>query len=150
MATPKRKNPKSTAISYYDAASDTYPDASAATPLPITGSVTTGGLTNAELRATPVSVSEDPFSSVVSGQTNVTTAGVRVALGSSTAILGVVIRAKLTNTGLIYVGGSTVSSSNGYILDRGSAVFVGVANLADISIDSSVSGEGVSYLAAIA
>jgi len=116
----------------------------------VTGSVTTGSLTDAELRATPVSVAQDPFSSASSGQTNVTTAGTRVALGASTAILGVVIRAKLTNTGLIYVGDSGVTSSNGYILDRGSAVTVGVDNLADVSIDSSVSGEGVSYLAAIA
>lgn len=121
-----------------------------ATGAQVTTLPVSGPLTDAELRASPVSVTEDPFSSVVTGQTNVTTAGTRVALGASTAILGVVIRAKLTNTGLIYVGNSSVTSSNGYILDRGSAVTVNVDNLADISIDSSVSGEGVSYMAAIA
>ena len=117
----------------------------------IVGPVTvTGPLTNAELRASPVEVDQVPFSSAPSGQTNVTTAGTRVSLGACTAILGVVIRAKLTKTGLIYVGDSGVTSSNGYILDRGSAVSIGVDNLADIFIDSSVSGEGVSYLIAVA
>lgn len=114
-------------------------------PIPVTGP-----LTDAELRASPVDVEQAPYSSAVSGQTNVTTAGTAVVLGASTAILGVVIRAKLTNTGLIYVGPTGVTSSTGYILDRGAAVSVGVDNLADIFINSSVDGEGVSYLAAIA
>lgn len=35
MASPKRKNAKSSAISYYDSASDTYPDVASATPLPV-------------------------------------------------------------------------------------------------------------------
>lgn len=35
MANPKRKNPQSTAISYYESSGDTYPDVSAANPLPI-------------------------------------------------------------------------------------------------------------------
>lgn len=36
MASPKRKNPKSTAVSYYDSGSDTYPDVASATPFPVT------------------------------------------------------------------------------------------------------------------
>lgn len=83
---------------------------------------------------------------VYTGQTNVTTAGTRVALGSSQAVKSVVIKAKTTNTGLIYVGGSTVTSSNGFILSAGDTVSIDIANIATISIDSSVNGEGVSYL----
>lgn len=41
MANPKRKNPKSTAISYYESSGDTYPDVSSANPLPIT--IVSGG-----------------------------------------------------------------------------------------------------------
>lgn len=41
MASPKRKNPKSSAVSYYDSATDTYPDVAAATPFPV--EVVSGG-----------------------------------------------------------------------------------------------------------
>lgn len=82
------------------------------------------------------------------GQTTVTTAGTRVALAGSQAILsGVSIKAKSTNAGLIYVGGSTVAAGNGYILSPSEAVFIEVANLNTIKIDSSINGEGVSYIA---
>jgi len=46
MASPKRKNPKSTAISYYDSGSDTYPDVASATPLPVT--ITSGSSSGTE------------------------------------------------------------------------------------------------------
>jgi hypothetical protein len=82
---------------------------------------------------------------VYNGQTNVTTAGTRVALASSQAVKSVVVKAKRTNTGLIYVGSSTVSSSNGFILGAGDSVSLDIANLATVYIDSSVNGEGVSY-----
>lgn len=85
---------------------------------------------------------------IYNGQTSVTTAGTGVALASSQAILsGVTIKAKSTNTGFIYVGNSSVSSSNGFRLSAGDTIFVEVANLSTVYIDSSVSGEGVSYIA---
>lgn len=92
----------------------------------------------------------DAPNSVISGQTTVTNAGTRVALGGSTSILGVTIKAKLINTGYIYVGNNAVTSANGYILSAGDIVNIDVDNLVDIFIDSSVSGEGVSYLAVVA
>lgn len=84
--------------------------------------------------------------SAVSGQKNVTTAGTAVALGVSTAIQSITIKAKRANTGDIYVGDSTVTSTNGLVLTRGEAVSFDMDNLADIFIDSSVNGEGVSFL----
>jgi hypothetical protein len=114
-------------------------------PIPVTGP-----LTDAELRASPVEMDQVAFSSALSNQINVTTAGTRVALGASTVIKSVIVRAKLANTGIIYVGDSTVTSLNGFQLDRGATVTINIDNLSKVFIDSSVSGEGVSYLIAVA
>lgn len=85
---------------------------------------------------------------IYSGQKNVTTAGARVALATTqTLVSGVTIKAKIGNTGSIYVGGSGVTSSNGYILAAGDTVFVEVSDLVTVYLDSSVNGEGVSYIA---
>lgn len=85
---------------------------------------------------------------IYNGNTNVTTAGTRVVLAASQAILsGVTIKAKSANTGTIYVGSSTVSSSNGYALSPGDSVFLEIANLNTVNIDSSVNGEGVTFAA---
>jgi hypothetical protein len=82
------------------------------------------------------------------GQKTVTTAGTEVALAASQAILsGVRIKALAANTGIIYVGANPVTSTTGFALAAGEEVFVEVANLATVYIDSSVNGEGVSYIA---
>jgi hypothetical protein len=86
---------------------------------------------------------------IVHGQKTVTTAGTEVALGSSTTLYsGVRIKALHANTGWIYVGANPVTSSTGFVLDAGEEVFLEVANLATVYIDSSVNGEGVSYIGA--
>lgn len=82
------------------------------------------------------------------GQKTVTTAGTEVALAASQALLsGVRIKALAANTGIIYVGANPVTSTTGFALAAGEEVFVEVANLATVYIDSSVNGEGVSYIA---
>mgnify|MGYP007071571949 CR=1 FL=1 len=92
----------------------------------------------------------NPPANMGSGQTTVTTAGTRVALAGSQACLSVTVKAKKTNTGLIYVGtAAAVSSSVGFILSPGETVTVDVDNLADVGLDSSVNAEGVSYIYAI-
>lgn len=78
------------------------------------------------------------------GQTNVATAGIAVQL-TTTKTRVVEIRAKKTNTGMIYVGLSGVDSANGYILESDQPVQLPVS--ADtIYIDASVNGEGVSWI----
>ena len=57
------------------------------------------------------------------------------------------IKALAANSGTIYVGNSSVSSTNGYQLAAGESVFLEVANLNTVNIDSSVNGEGVTYIA---
>jgi hypothetical protein len=92
-----------------------------------------------------VSASSDIPTSIVGGTKTVTTAGVREALGASTSIKSVYIRATSTNTGLIYVGGVTVTSANGISLAANDSVELSIANLATVYLDSSVNGEGVGY-----
>lgn len=83
------------------------------------------------------------------GVTTVTTAGTDVALASSTVCKRVTIQSQTDNTGLIAVGGSgidaTVATGTGVILYPGDVFELEIDNLADIYIDSTVSGEGVRY-----
>jgi hypothetical protein len=85
------------------------------------------------------------------GQKNVTTAGTRVALTSGSQVYKkITIVAKTTNTGLIYVGDSTVDSTHGLILPAGGcSPDLEFVNTNAIYIDSSVSGEGVSWVGVI-
>ena len=86
-------------------------------------------------------------SSLSYGNTNVTTAGTEVALASSTALTsGVTVKAKASNTGLIYVGLNGVSSSTGFQLAAGEQIFIEIDNLATVYVDSAVNGEGVTYI----
>jgi len=86
-------------------------------------------------------------STVRNGKTTVTTAGTRVALsGASVAVQGVVIQALASNTGIIYVGSSTVAAANGYELVGGQAIGLAIDDLSKVYIDASVNGDGVSFL----
>lgn len=86
-------------------------------------------------------------STVLNGQKAVTTAGTAVALAATTPVLSVVmVKALAGNTGSIYVGDSSVDSTNGYELAPGDSVPVSVDDLANLYIDSDEDGEGVSYV----
>lgn len=88
-------------------------------------------------------------STVRHGVKAVATAGTPVALSSSQSLSGgVTIKAKMTNGGFIYVGftGMTAGASQGFELGSGDQIFVEVDNLASVLIDSSVSGEGVTFI----
>lgn len=86
----------------------------------------------------------------LSGQKTVTTAGTAVVLGTSQVINGpLMVKALDTNTGIISIGNdgaNDITVSNGLRLLKGEAViFDFVGNLANLWIDSSVNGEGVSW-----
>lgn len=87
-----------------------------------------------------------PPTTLDNNQRTVTTAGARVQLQTQ-ACLGVTVKAKSANTGLIYVGDSGVTSANGHILAAGDAVSLAIDNVNRLWIDASVDGEGVSWLA---
>lgn len=78
---------------------------------------------------------------------NVTAAGTRVQLPEYQC-REVTIIAKKTNTGSIYVGTSDVSSTvYGVTLSANESFTFPISSTSLVYIDSSVSGEGVSYVA---
>lgn len=94
--------------------------------------------------------SVSPPTAIFADVKSVTTAGTRVALGSSQALKrGVTIYARLANTGSIYVGTAAAVSSTVYgrEIKAGESVFVECDNLNLVGLDSAVNGEGVSYIA---
>lgn len=84
--------------------------------------------------------------SIVNGKTTVSTAGTRVQLSSNTC-LSITLKALSANTGTIYVGNSSVASTNGFELLAGDTVSLDISNTNVVYIDSSVNGEGVTWLA---
>lgn len=103
----------------------------AGNPVPISGTVTT---------------TETVPTTIYNGKKTVTTAGTRVTLASSQAVKSVTIKALSTNTGLIYVGDTSVASTNGFQLSAGETISMDIANLNTVNLDSAVNGEGVTYI----
>ncbi|KKK63851.1 hypothetical protein LCGC14_2990110, partial [marine sediment metagenome] len=93
----------------------------------------------------------DPVSptGVADGIKVVSSAGTDVVLASSTTCKRVIVQAQTDNTNLVAVGGAgvdaTVATGTGVALWPGEAVDFEIDNLADIYIDSLVSGEGVRF-----
>lgn len=83
---------------------------------------------------------------IYNGKKTVTTAGTRVTLASSQAVKSVTIKALSTNTGIIYVGDTSVASTNGFQLSPGETLSLDIANLNTVNLDASVSGESVTYV----
>ena len=106
-------------------------ETTSATPLPIT------------MGASSVNVAS--ASTVGMGATSVPTAGTAVRLPAQ-VILGVTVRAMITNTGTIYVGGSGVTSTNGFPLVAGESINLDVANLNAIYINASVNNDSIRYV----
>ena len=92
------------------------------------------------------SLSDDIPTTLANGQKTVTTAGTAEVLGATTTIQGVIIKALSTNTNSVYVGDSSVDSTNGYVLRRGASVAFDIDNLDDVYVDVDTNGEGVSFL----
>jgi hypothetical protein len=89
---------------------------------------------------------------VTDGRKVVTTAGTRVALASSTACKEVVITAETDNTGIVAVGAAgtviaALATRTGIPLNAGDSIVLQTDNLADIGLDSTVSGDGVTFMA---
>ena len=87
-----------------------------------------------------------PIDAVASGQKTISSAGTAETLATSTAIVSVTIKALAANTGNVYVGGSNVDDTNGFVLAKGDTVSLDVDNLADVYLDVDTNGEGVSFI----
>lgn len=84
-------------------------------------------------------------STLVAFVTTVTSAGTRVQLASNAVVAGIV-QAPSTNTGKIYVGGATVSSTvYGAELQPGQASGIQIDNTNKIYIDASVNGDKCAF-----
>lgn len=106
----------------------------------LTAVTTVGTITNT------VPTQEVAPTAILNGKTTVATAGSRVVLASTTPCKSVTIKALISNTGLIYVGNSTVAASNGFQLSAGDSISLDISNLTTVEIDSQNNGEGVTYL----
>ena len=118
----------------------------------LTGFVLLALLFASSVYAAPTDVNLVPLKRVVSyGQKTVTTAGTEVQLvASSTVCSSVTIKAIYNNTGYIAVGSnSSVTMANGFLLSPNESISLDVDNVQDVYIDSSVSAEGVSWIAII-
>jgi predicted phosphodiesterase len=107
------------------------------------------GTNDGDVASTNPLPSYNAFATIGDNRKVVTTAGTAVALASSTAIKRVYIQAETDNTGVIVVGASTVvaslSTRRGIALNAGDTLTLDIDNLADIYIDSTVNGDGVTF-----
>lgn len=91
---------------------------------------------------------------LVDGRTVVTTAGTRVQLTGSVACAAVAITALKGNTGTMVVGASTVVAAEGtrrgVALEPGQSISVPAFDAGGIWLDTTHSGDGVSWLTATA
>ena len=90
-----------------------------------------------------------PPDTMTAGEKVVTTSGTAVALGTTIATKSIYIRAKTTNTGVVYVGDSSVdaTTSKQMMLNASGAIALDIANRSSVYVDADVNGEGVDYLA---
>lgn len=107
------------------------------------------GVNDGDVSKTNPIPSYNSFGSIGDGRKVVTTAGTAVALATTTAIKRVYIQAETDNTGVIVVGGSTVVASlatrRGITLNAGDCITLDIDDLADVYIDSTVNGDGVTF-----
>jgi hypothetical protein len=91
-------------------------------------------------------------SRLLNGRKVVTTAGTRVRITTTpTSIVSICVTALSTNTGIIVLGGNTVVAAAGTRagtpLQANESVTYNLGDLAEIYLDSTVDGEGISYSA---
>ena len=82
------------------------------------------------------------------GQKTVTTSGIRVALGTEVINSALVIKAFSSNSGIVYIGNSAVSSANGFGLSSGEQmIIVEAGNLSNVYLDASSNSQSVYWMA---
>lgn len=85
-------------------------------------------------------------STIRSGKVTVATAGTRVQFPAGALTSGVVIAAPDSNPGIVYVGDSTVDSTNGFQLDPGDSVPLEIDALDSIWVDAASNASVVTFL----
>lgn len=80
------------------------------------------------------------------GQKTVTTAGTQEVLATKETIKSITIKALAGNTGIVYIGDSSVDSSTGLELSAGESLSLDINEISLIYVDVATSGEGVSFI----
>jgi hypothetical protein len=87
---------------------------------------------------------------LVSAEVNISSAGTAVQASTAATSLkwGVLIKALVGNSGMIYVGNVSddVTSANGIELDSGEQIFIACGDLSDLWFDTSSSGDDARLL----
>src|SRR3990167_10567682 len=111
--------------------------------------VDTDGDLQVDVLTMPVITTIHGITGIGHGIKTVTTAGTDEALAGSTVCKKVTIQAQTDNTGWIAIGTSgvdaTVATGTGVLLGAGDSFELEIDNLADVYIDSTVSGDGTRY-----
>lgn len=85
---------------------------------------------------------------ITAGTITVATAGTRVQLSSDVVLVtNIKFKAPSGNTGLIAIGDSTVSMTNGYELGAGQTLEFARLVLSEIYVDAATNGDKVSWIA---
>jgi hypothetical protein len=101
-----------------------------------------------------MSVNANPAGSLGDGRQTVAEGGKPVALATTTGCNWISVTAETDNTGVIAVGGKTVVAKledrRGVALAKGETVTLPVGDLAQVYIDTTVNGDGVTFTYGIA
>jgi len=98
-------------------------------------------------QALPLPVTEDAVDTIYSNQLTVSAANSHNSMGADTTIKSALFKANGANTGEVYIGTSAVSGSNGYVLEAGDAVVMGVSQLSAVFYSLETADDGLSYIA---
>ena len=83
-----------------------------------------------------------------SAQLTVPTAGTAVNFADQLIVGPATIKALPANTGVMYIGGPSVTSANGYPLSAGQTLTMDhLGNMTELWVNATVNGEGVAFLA---
>lgn len=98
-----------------------------------------------------VTSKDDVFTNIAFGQDSVTTSGTAEALNGGTSQTvpkgaNLKIKALSGNSGIVYVGDSTVGTGSGFELQSGEEVTLKVDDVANVYIDVGTDGDGVSWI----
>lgn len=109
------------------------------------------GLTNTELRASAIPVSGTLTTTTAApttvrqGQKLVAVTNTAVVLSTSASVFGVIIQGLAANAGNVYVGGSGVTTANGYELQPGQATSIAIDDLSKMFVNGTA-GDGVCFM----
>lgn len=123
-----------------------FKNATAGATATVSGQIAYGEQPLLDLTFPGVSASASTYNIIGQGQTN-GTHGTPTVLTASLVCVSVVVRAKPGNSGLVYLGGSSVTTSNGYELSPGDAVSFDVENPHAVYFDVDTTNDGVSWMA---